>query len=220
MRVIVVGYGRVGSWTAHVLTEEGHEVTVVDNDPDKVERARERGFAVVEGDGREDRVLEEAGVDAAASVGALTGDPNVNFAVCMLAKDHGCRTVMRISEDYRSDIYDQYADAVDEVVYPEQFGAAGAKTALLGGDFDAIGELTERLSLSVVHVPDDAPVVGERVTDLDFGSDAAVYAHGHDREPMTIPLPGTTVEPGDRLALVVDRDAESTVRAALVGGSG
>jgi trk system potassium uptake protein TrkA len=220
MRVIVVGFGRVGSWTTHVLTEEGHEATVVEIDPDSAKRARTRGFTVVEGDAREEDVLLEAGLDTALAVGALTGDPNVNFAVCMLAKSHDCRTVMRISEDYRADIYDQYADAVDEVVYPEQFGAAGAKTALLGGNFDAIGELTEQLSLSVVHVPEDAPVVGDRVIDIDLGGDATVYAHGHGREPMTIPLPGATVEPGDRLALVAERDAESAVQTALVGESG
>jgi trk system potassium uptake protein TrkA len=220
MRVLVVGYGRVGSWTAYVLQEEGHEVTVVDADSERVERARNRGFTVVEGDAREEDALLEAGVDAAESVGALTGDPNVNFTVCMLAKSHGCRTVMRISEDYRADIYDEYADAVDEVVYPERFGAAGAKTALLGGNFDALGDLTERLSLSVVHVPEDAPVVGERVVDLDFGDGATVYAHGHGRESMTIPLPGTTVAAGDRLAMVVDREAEPAVRAALVGENG
>lgn len=217
MRVIVAGYGRVGSWTTHVLTEEGHEVTVVEVDPDKAERARKRGFTVVEGDAGEEEILLSAGLESATSVGALTGDPNVNFTVCMLAKSHGCRTVMRVSEDYRSDIYDEYADTVDEVVYPEQFGAAGAKTALLGGNFNAIGELTEQLSLSVVHVPESAPVIGERVSDLEFGGDASVYAHGRGKEPMTIPLPGTAIEPGDRLALVVERDAEPAVRTALIG---
>lgn len=217
MKTLVVGYGRVGSWTTHVLNEEGHEVTVVEIDADKAERARTRGFEVVHGDGRDEDVLEAAGVDGAVSVGAFTGDPNVNVAVCLLAKEHGCRTVMRVSEDYREDIYEEYADAVDEVVYPEQLGAAGAKTALLGGDFEAIGDLTEELSLSVVRVPEGAPVVGKRVAELDLGGEALVYAHGDGRAAMTIPLPATTVSTGDRLALLVERENEATVRSRLVG---
>ena len=217
MSILVVGYGRVGSWTTHVLSEEGHEVTVVEVDSDKAERARTRGFEVVEGDGSDEAVLLEAGVESADSVGALTGDPNVNVAVCALAKEHGCRTVMRISEDYREDIYERYADTVDEVIYPERFGAAGAKTALLGGNFDALGELTEQLSLSVVTIPEGAPVVGERVIDIDLGGDGLVYAHGSGRDPMTIPLPTTTVDVGDRLALLVEREVEASVRTSLVG---
>ena len=217
MRFVIVGYGRVGARTAHVLQEEGHEVVVVDNDPEKVERAEKRGFEVVEGDGRNESVLKRAGIERADAVGGLTGDPNVNFAVCMYGREHGCRTVMRIDEDYRVEIYDRYADDVDEVIYPERLGAAGAKTALLGGDFNAIGDLTEQLQLSVITVPADSPVVGERVAALSLPENARVYAHGPDGDPMTIPLPGTTVGAGDRLALILERDARETVEATLFG---
>ena len=212
MRIVIVGYGRVGSWTARVLTEEGHEVVVVDIDETKADRARDRGYEVVEGDGRDEDVLERADLSTADAVGALTGDPNVNFAVCMLAKASGCRTVMRISEDYRTTIYDRYAEDVDEVVYPERMGAVGAKTALLGGDFNAIGDLTERLQLSVVTVPDGSPIVGKHVADVDL-----VYAHGRGRDSMTIPLPGETVEAGDRLAVIAERDSIDAVRTSLLG---
>jgi trk system potassium uptake protein TrkA len=217
MDFIVAGYGRVGIRTARILTEEGHEVTVVDNDPGKVERARGDGYTVVEGDAAEESVLEDAGVDAADGIGGLTGDLNTNFAACMIGKHYGCRTVLRIDEDYREDIYRKYADDVDEVVYPEQLGAAGAKTALLGGDFNVIADLTDELSLSVVTVPDGAPVIGEHVNELDTTDRARIYAHGREREPMTIPLPGTTIEAGDRVALVAERDALAGVRTQLVG---
>jgi trk system potassium uptake protein TrkA len=217
MKVVIVGYGRVGARTALVLREEGHEVTVVDNDERKVERAEEAGFEVVEGDGSSEAVLRRAGAEEADAVGGLTGDPNVNFAACMIGKEFGCRAVMRVSEDYRQEIYERYADDVDDVIYPERLGAAGAKTALLGGDFNAIGELTEQLRLSMLVVPEGAPVVGRKVADVDLGADGRIYAHGGAREPMTIPLPGTTVEAGDRLALVADRDRFDDVRRVLLG---
>ncbi|SFK61209.1 trk system potassium uptake protein TrkA [Halogranum rubrum] len=217
MRFVIVGYGRVGARTARILSEEGHEVVLVENNRDKVERARKAGFDVVEGDGSNESVLQKADLDSADAVGGLTGDPNINFAACMIGKEHGCRSVLRIDEDYRKEIYEQYAEDVDEIIYPERLGAAGAKTALLGGNFNAIGELTERLQLSTVTIPDDSPVVGQRVNDIDLPQTARIYAHGRGREPMTIPLPGTKVEAGDQVAIIVERDSIEDVRATLLG---
>ncbi|ELZ92877.1 TRK potassium uptake system protein [Haloferax mucosum ATCC BAA-1512] len=217
MKFLIVGYGRVGSRTGRVLREEGHDVTIVDNDEKKVDRALDEGFDAVLGDGGTESVLKEAGVEAADAIGGLTGDPNINFAACMLGTEFGCRTVMRISEDYRQEIYERYADGVDEIVYPERLGAAGAKTALLGGDFNAIGDLTDQLSLTTVTIPDGAPVIGEHVANIDLGKDGRVYAHGRQHEPMTIPLPGTVVEPGDQLALIAERNALEQVRSKLLG---
>ncbi|WP_136589603.1 potassium channel family protein [Salinigranum halophilum] len=217
MRFVIVGYGRVGARTARVLKEEGHNVVVVENDDQKVERAREAGFEVVEGDGSNEATLERAGIEHADAVGGLTGDPNVNFAACMIGKEFDCRAIMRISEDYREEIYEQYAEDVDEVIYPERLGAAGAKTALLGGNFNALGDLTERLQLSTVTVPEGAPVVGQRVSEVDLGPRARIYAHSHDREEMTIPLPGTEIHVGDQLALIIDLDAVDEVKTALLG---
>lgn len=216
MRVIVVGYGRVGSRTARVLHEEGHDVTVIDTVREKTERARQVGITVFEGDGTDPELLAEAGVARADGVAGLTGDPNVNFEICREASDYDCRTVMRVSEDFRADVYDEYEAAVDEVIYPEQLGAVGAKTAMLGGSFSAAVELTADLQLVTFTITENAPIVGERVTALDV-ADARIYAHGRAREDMTIPLPGTTVQSGDRIAAVVDGEHVSAVRERLLG---
>jgi len=103
----------------------------VERDANKAERARNDDFEVVEGDGAREAVLAEVDLESADALGALTGDLNVNFAACMVANHHGARTVLRIDEDYREDIYRKFASDVDEVVYPERLGAIGAKNALL-----------------------------------------------------------------------------------------
>lgn len=215
MRCVIVGYGRVGTRTANILDEEDHGVVVVETDTTKAERAREAGLAVIEGDGSSAETLEEADLDRVDAVGGLTGDAETNFAVCAIGNDHDCRTVLRISEEFSEDIYRDYSEGVDEIIYPEQLGAASAKTALLGGDFSVLADLTEQLSATALTVPDGSPVIGERVVALAVPDDAHIYAHGRAGEPMTIPLPRTTIEAGDRLALIADPDAVMAVRNRL-----
>ena len=220
MRCVLVGYGRVGIRTAQILDKEGHEVVVVENDPAKAERGREAGFETIEGDGSSADVLENADLDAADAVGGLTGDPEVNFAVCTVANEHGCRTVLRIGEDFSEEVYQNYSEGVDEIIYPERLGAAGAKTALLGGDFSVLADVTEKLSAATLTIPEESPAIGERVVSLDVPDDVRVYAHGRADEPMTIPLPRTTIEAGDQLALIANPDAVTLFRDRIHGTSG
>jgi trk system potassium uptake protein TrkA len=217
MEFVIVGYGRVGARTATILSTEGHGVVIVDHDNDRVKRARDDGHEVIEGDAEDERALERAGVGDADALAALTPDLNANFTACMIANSHGCRTVLRIDEDYREEIYQKYAADVDEVVYPERMGAAGAKTALLGGDLNVLGDLTEHLTATSLEIPDGSPVVGRRVVELDLPDGARVYAHGRRREPMTIPLPRTRIEAGDRVALIAEQASLEDVRAELHG---
>ncbi|WP_225332750.1 potassium channel family protein [Halomicrobium urmianum] len=217
MRFVIVGYGRVGIRTARILQSEAHEVVVVDDDREKVERAEEEGFEVYHGDGNDESVLEQADLETADAIGGLTGDLNTNFTACMIGKEYGCRAVLRIDEDYREEIYENYAEDVDEIIYPERLGAAGAKTALLGGNFNVLADLTERLSVASVTVPEHSPVIGERVIEVDLPGDARIYAHGKAHEAMTIPLPRTTVEAGDSVAVMASPETLDDVRAALKG---
>ena len=219
MKFVIVGYGRVGTRTARVLQSEGHDVVIVERDHEKVSRAEDAGFDVVDGDGSEESTLAAAGVDTADAIGALTGDLNTNFTACMVAKEHGCRTILRIDADYREEIYEKYAADVDEIIYPERLGAAGAKTALLGGDFNVLADLTEQLSIASVDVPPGSSVIGKRVVEVDLPGDAHIYAHGRAHEAMTIPLPQTTIEAGDSVAVMASPDGLDEVRSALRGGA-
>lgn len=215
MKFVIVGFGRVGMRTARILDSEGHDVTIIELDQTKVDRAHEEGFEAFQGSGDDESLLEEVGVSEADAIGALSGDLNVNFSACMIAKHYGARTVMRIDEDYRQEIYERYAGEVDEVVYPERLGAAGAKTALLGGNFNVLADLTEQLSVATIDVPEDAALVGQRVVGVELPGNARIYAHGRRNEPMSIPLPQTTIESGDSIAVMTDPDTLQQVRRDL-----
>ena len=217
MKFVIVGFGRVGRQTARTLSSEGHEVVIVERDAARADRARDDGFETVTGDGGDEAVLREAGVETADAVAGLTGDVNANYSACLVAAGQGCRTVLRVGEDLSDELYDRYAGDVDEIIYPERLGAVGAKTALMGGDFNVIADLTERLSLASVTVPEGSPLVGRRVVDVDLPGDVRVYAHGHADEDMRVPLPQATIGAGDRLAVMTAPDQLDAVRAALRG---
>ncbi|MDS0299797.1 TrkA family potassium uptake protein [Halogeometricum sp. S1BR25-6] len=220
MRFVIIGSGRVGLRTARVLRDEGHEVTLVEIDDDRAERAREAGFEIVEGDGSREDVLERAGVGDADALGALTSDLNVNFAACSIAKHHGLRTVLRVDEDYREEVYQKYADQVDQVVYPERLGAIGAKNALLGGSVRAIADIAQNLQVVLMTVSDDSPMHGYSIEEVALPAHARVIAFGKADQPMGIPMTDDSLETGDRLAILADFEVLGEVRQLIVGESG
>ena len=217
MQFTIIGAGRVGLRTARVLREEGHEVTLVERDRESVDRARSLSFDVVAGDGSREEILQEAGIAEADAVGALTGDLNVNFAACLIANHHGCRTVMRIDEDYREEIYQQYADEVDEIVYPERLGAIGAKNALLGGSIQAIADVAQSLQILLITITDQSPMKGYTLSEVALPSDSRILAFGKATEPLGIPLPDDSLEAGDRVAVLAEFSELAEVRQLLVG---
>jgi len=195
-------------------------VTLVERGAKRVKRARDQGYEVIEGDGSREDVLNEADLSSADALGALTGDLNVNFAACMIGKHHGCRTVLRIDEDYREEIYRKYAEEVDEIVYPERLGAIGAKNALLGGDIRAIADIAQNLQVVELTVTDNAPTRGYTISELQLPADATVLAFGKRDEALQIPSPDESLETGDRLVVLADFDVLSDVRQILVGEGG
>ncbi|WP_276272834.1 potassium channel family protein [Haloarcula litorea] len=220
MRFVIVGAGRVGLRTARVLRESGHDVVLIETDEGAIERARNADFEVIEGDGALEETLEAADLDEADALGALTGDLNDNFVACMVAKEHGCRTVMRIDEDYREEIYRRYASEVDEVIYPERLGAIAAKNALLGGNIRAIADIAQHLQLVEFTITESSPMHGYTLSELELPADSQLLAHGKGETALTIPDPDETLEVGDHVVVLADFDTLSDVRSIVAGESG
>jgi trk system potassium uptake protein TrkA len=220
MRSIIVGAGRVGLRTARAIVESDHEVVLVEPDPERATRASEEGFEVIEGDGSREGTLKDAGIERADALGALTGDLNVNFAACMIANQHGCRTVMRIDEDYREGIYREYADEVDEVIYPERLGAIVAKNALVGGNIRAIADIEQNLQLVELTITDSSPMKGYTLSELELPARTRLLAFGKQAGTLQLPTPDETLDLGDNLVVLSDSDRLDDVRSLIVGETG
>ncbi len=83
---IVCGYGRVGSTVAAELRVSGRSVVVVDVLPDSVERAREDGYLVVEGDATDEATLLAAGIERATGLVATIDEDAYNVYVVLSAR--------------------------------------------------------------------------------------------------------------------------------------
>jgi trk system potassium uptake protein TrkA len=217
MRFVIVGAGRVGLRTARVLDDEGHDVLVVERDQKKAERARKDGFDVLEGDGSTEAVLEQADLESADALGALAGDLNDNFVACMIAKHHGCRTVLRIDEEYREEIYKKYASDVDEVVYPERLGAIAAKNALMGGNIRAVADIARNLQMVELTVTDDSPMQGYTLSELELPAKSRLLAFRKQGRKYGVPTGDVSLELGDQLVVLADFGVLDDVRRIVVG---
>lgn len=220
MRFIIVGAGRVGLRTARAIRESGHEVVLIEPEIAARERAREEGFEVIEGDGALEQTLLDAAVEEADALGALTGDLNTNFAACTIANQYGCRTVMRIDEDYREEIYREYVDEVDEVIYPERLGAIVAKNALVGGNIRAIADIEQNLQVVEFKITDAAPMRGYSLSELELPSQARLLAYGKASDTLRLPTPDDSLDLGDRLVILADSAKLDDVRSIIVGETG
>lgn len=217
MRFVIVGAGRVGIRTARAIRESGHDVVLVEPETTMAERAREEGFEVVEGDGAIEETLKTAGIEDAAALGGLTGDINTNFSACTIANQFGCRTVMRIDEDYREEIYRTYVDEVDEVIYPERLGAVVAKNALVGGNIRAIADIEQNLQLVEFTVTGGAPIHGYTLSELELPGQATLLAIATGDESLRLPDPDDRLDTGTQLVVLSDSKKMGDVRSLIVG---
>ncbi len=98
MKIIVVGCGKIGQTITKNLINEGHDITVIDNDPAVIsEIANIYDVMALCGSGTDCDALAEAEVQAAELFIAVTGSDEFNMLSCFLAKKMGAtNTVARI----------------------------------------------------------------------------------------------------------------------------
>ena len=98
MKIILVGGGKVGTALARQLSEEGHNVTVIDTNKPRVEHISEAYDVMgIVGNGASIATLYEAGIEEADVFIAITGSDELNLLCCMFAKKAGhCHTIARV----------------------------------------------------------------------------------------------------------------------------
>ena len=88
MFVLIVGGGRVGSHLAELLLQEGHEVKIVDDRPEILERLKQElpPECIVAGEVSAPSALEAAGIKRANVLAAVTSEDEGNLVIATLAR--------------------------------------------------------------------------------------------------------------------------------------
>ncbi len=134
MRIIVVGCGNVGMTLTEQLSSEGHNITLIDLESQRMQDLiNSHDVMGVVGNGASFVVQKEAGVENAHLLIAVTGSDELNLLCCLIArKTGGCHTIARV----RNPIYNMEIGYIKEelglsmVINPE-FAAASEMARLL-----------------------------------------------------------------------------------------
>ncbi len=116
MKVVIVGVGEVGRHLSQVLSDAGHDVTVVESNPERASLIdEEHNVRVIVGSGSSAEVLKRAIADGCDHFLAMTSHDEINLIACSLARVLGVKTVI-------SRIHDQTFTDTSLVNYPLHFG--------------------------------------------------------------------------------------------------
>jgi trk system potassium uptake protein TrkA len=221
--VIVGGAGEVGYNVAKALREEGHEVAVIENRPERLDRLQDLDVTAIAGNIASKSLLEgEARVRECALFIACSGDDEINMVAAALAKTYGCRTIARINDTEYLNVptSDEYAKmGIDVAVCPEMVAAIRIKRMLnqprlMDADVLAQGKVI----IAEGRVKEGAFVVGKRLDEVEPPAGFHLFAI-YRGEDVIIPKASVRLQAHDRMMMALTsidvlKDVESYIGRA------
>lgn len=217
MRVAIAGAGNVGTYIAADLKAAGHEVLLIEQDPDVVARtAPTVDVQWYEGDACEVTSLHEAGLADADVVVAATGDDEDNLVVSLLAKQEFAvpRVVARVNHPKNQWLFTE-AWGVDVSVSTPHLLTALVEEAVSVGSLVRLLQFQDAQLVEVTL--DEASPAALAIADLQLPHDATIVAVVRERH-VIVPRGDTILQPGDEVLALVTPESEDQVKAALIGG--
>ncbi len=176
MFVVISGCGRIGSYLANILSKEGHDIVIIDQNK-KAFRNLSRDFSgsKVVGDSTNPNDLEKASIEKADALIAATGEDNPNIITCQVGKIiyNVEKTVARINRPEHEKSFSQLdidtkvarssqiATQLKNAIYKENINT---RITLGNGDIEII-ELkpkkeTKGKELKEIDLPDESIICG------------------------------------------------------------
>lgn len=209
MKIIIVGCGKVGYALAEQLSEEGHDITFIDTNDDKLEQTLSvLDVQGVSGNGTSFRVQLEAGIKESDMLIAVTGQDEVNLLCCLIAKKAGnCSTIARVrNPEYFEEIkYLREELGISMAINPELACAQGiARLIEVPSALDITSFAKGRINLIKLSVPDDSTIhsmtVFEFATKIHANTLICAVDRGHE---VIIPDGNTVLQRGDSMYVII-----------------
>lgn len=165
MRILIIGAGNAGRHLAAKLSEERHDIVIVDNSQESLsEISALLDIQTVCGEGSSPRVLAEAGIEKSDLLVAVTDRDEVNILACAYAQAAGVRhKVARVSNPdfiHADSRFDLSRMGIDLVISQKEECAQEIFTILrMPGTLEAVDLLEGRVLTVGIKVHMDSPLV-------------------------------------------------------------
>ena len=240
MKIIVLGAGQVGSTVAESLANEANDITIVDQDGERLRELQDLlDVRTVAGNAAHPEILARAGAEDADLIVAVTSSDETNMVACQVAytlfqtptKIARVRAVEYL--DHQA-LFAQDALPVDVHISPEQLVTHYIQRLIeTPGALQVLDFAEGKVRLVAVKAYEHGPLVGHALRELPGrvpGMDTrvtAIYREGED----ILPDGDTRIKAGDEVFFVADanhigavmgefRDTDRPVRRVILAGGG
>jgi trk system potassium uptake protein TrkA len=216
MYIIIVGGGKVGFYLTKSLLSEGHEVLLIERQPDKVENYIEQfGAVVIAGDGAEAATLAAAGAGRADVVIAVTGEDEDNLVVAQMAKQkfNVGKTIARVNNPKNEHLFKMLG--IDVTVSQTNYILNLIEQSIPNMSFVHLLNLShEDMAIVDAKVGENSKVANKSMEQINVPADCIIAAVIRGPE-LIIPKPETVLKPGDDVIAIANRKSEPNLQALL-----
>ncbi|MEW6097510.1 MAG: TrkA family potassium uptake protein [bacterium] len=184
MYIIIIGCGRVGSQLANSLSMEGHNIVIIDKNERSFKRlgANFNGTTLV-GNGYDEELLREAGIEKADAVAVVTNGDNTNVVSTQVARKifHVPTVVTRIYDPKREYLYRELGL---DVIGGTTLIAEMIKEKITKGHFTH--QLSKVSEVKIIEFKIDKNMAGLTLTEIESEKQAKIFAVIRDKEIFSV----------------------------------
>ena len=239
MKIIIVGAGEVGFHIASQLAFESKDVLVIDKKPEALRRVSDNlDVQVLLGSGSSPAILNEAGINSADILLAVTDSDETNLVACLVSNiiSPATKKLARIRDADFDALYDHFREHspyIDTIINPEiEVVKTIDRLMKVPGAVD-VGEFAEgRIKFVGVYLDQNARLAGVRLLDLPAitGDVRPLIAAVIREDELIIPRGNDRLMPGDLVYFIseehklletlsiFDKHAQPLRRVLIVGG--
>ncbi|MGR3219804.1 MAG: Trk system potassium transporter TrkA [Candidatus Anammoxibacter sp.] len=211
MKILIVGAGAVGFNLAKQLSNEGHDVSVVEQDAKLVRKIDGKLDAfVVVGGGSSPSVLESCGIQETDMVLAVTTSDEVNIVVCMLANQYGVKKKIARIRNYeftsKSFFLKENDFCIDHMINPDLITVNSILKIIETPGSTYVADFEDiNVVLRGFNIRSDAPIVGKQLSELKEieSTDSFLIVAIQRGGEMIIPGDETVIQTNDNVFFVV-----------------
>lgn len=211
LKIIIVGCGKVGTTLVEQLAQEGHDITIIDKNVEKIQTLSSMHDVMgIVGNGASYSVQKEAGIEDTDLIIAVTESDELNLLCCTVAKRVGdCAAIARVrNPEYNKEIsYLRDKLGLAMVINPEyEASREAARILYLPSALEVNAFAHGQAELIKFKIPEGNLLDGMTIANLSQHTKTKVLICAIEREgKVTIPSGNFTMVAGDIVSFVSSR---------------